>query len=390
LLAIRELPSDLACLTDLADLDLTSCRELTGLQPLAALTSLQSLDLSYCAQVQDLQPLSALRSLRKAWLLGVKIDCSPAAQPFASWIRAVEVYADELIGAPNELGSKNSYDINALPRIRAWQEDLRAGEAPNSTVKIFFLGNGRVGKTQIWRRLLGKPFDPSVSTTHGIDLEEHRILPGNDALPEIVARLWDFGGQSIYHGTHGLFIDDRAIYVLCWSPLYENSDEIEQDGIAMRNRRLRYWVEYVGSLAGQSAPVIVAQTQCDSESDRCEPPLPGEHGFERLLSTYCSAKTPLGISPPSARDRERRPLPTGALWQNPLAEKLVRCRAVNRIATAAENKNNFLLRIRGTLPARAPSSRSRGGTAVSTPERPGFLSPRCFRRSSHHRSRLGV
>ena len=59
LLAIRELPSDLACLTDLADLDLTSCRELTGLQPLAALTSLQSLDLSYCAQVQDLQPLAA-------------------------------------------------------------------------------------------------------------------------------------------------------------------------------------------------------------------------------------------------------------------------------------------------------------------------------------------
>ncbi len=190
--------------------------------------------------------------------MGVKIDCSPGALPLASWIRAGEFYADQLIGAPNELGSKDAYSDNALPRIRAWQKDLQAGEAPNSTIKIFFLGNGRVGKTQICRRLLGKPFDPSVPTTHGIDLAELRIVPASGSLPEIMARLWDFGGQSIYHGTHGLFIDDRAIYVLAWTPLYENTDEIEQDGIAMRNRRLRYWLEYVSSLAGQSAPVIVS------------------------------------------------------------------------------------------------------------------------------------
>ncbi len=42
-LAIRELPSDLALLSDLTHIDLRNCRELVRLQPLAALTSLQSL-----------------------------------------------------------------------------------------------------------------------------------------------------------------------------------------------------------------------------------------------------------------------------------------------------------------------------------------------------------
>ncbi len=44
-LAISELPSELAFLTDLTDLDLSGCRELTDLQPLAALPGLQSLNL---------------------------------------------------------------------------------------------------------------------------------------------------------------------------------------------------------------------------------------------------------------------------------------------------------------------------------------------------------
>jgi Leucine-rich repeat (LRR) protein len=63
-LAISELPSELAFLTDLTDLDLSGCRELTDLQPLAALPGLQSLNVAECDQVQDLQPLVALTSLQ--------------------------------------------------------------------------------------------------------------------------------------------------------------------------------------------------------------------------------------------------------------------------------------------------------------------------------------
>ncbi len=241
--------------------------------------------------------------------MGIKIDCNLGASPLASWIRLGQLYADQLIAAPNELGSEDGHRDNALPRIRAWQADLLEGEASNSNIKILFLGNGRVGKTQLCRRLQGKGFDRSIPTTHGIDLEQHQLIPAFGDQPEIAARLWDFGGQSIYHGTHGLFLDDRAIYVIAWTPLYENTDEIEENGIVMRNRRLPYWLEYVRSLAGPSAPIVVVQTQCDRESDRRDPPLPPDHGFERLLATYSSAQETNGIR------RLRVELESAALYQ---------------------------------------------------------------------------
>lgn len=141
-LAIVELPSELACLTDLTDLDLSGCRELTDLQPLAALTGLQSLDLTGCDQVQDLQPLAALRSLRTAWLMGVKVDCSPGALPLACWIRAVELYADQLIGArransspPGQKPDKQSWPHLAFSLPTPFQE--RSDES----LKVLFLSD---------------------------------------------------------------------------------------------------------------------------------------------------------------------------------------------------------------------------------------------------------
>ena len=85
-------------------------------------------------------------------------------------------------------------------------------------LKVLVLGNGRIGKTQICRRLLGRDFDPSISSTHGIALQELQLAPAQGDEPEVRAKLWDFGGQSIYLGTHGLFLDDRAIYVIAWEP----------------------------------------------------------------------------------------------------------------------------------------------------------------------------
>jgi internalin A len=42
-----------------------------------------------------------------------------------------------------------------------------------------FLGNGGVGKTQLCRRLRDLPFDPSVPTTHGIQLGEMTVTLEN-------------------------------------------------------------------------------------------------------------------------------------------------------------------------------------------------------------------
>jgi internalin A len=207
--------------------------------------------------------------------------------------------ANRLIAVPLELGSGHYSVDNALPRLRAWQQDLAEGEAPNSTVKLYVLGNGRVGKTQICRRLCGEPFDASIPSTHGICLGQLRLVEARGDQPAVDAHFWDFGGQDIYLGTHALFLDERAIYVIAWNPQYESpehrKDPEPQSGFS-RNRPLTYWLEYVHSLAGPRAPVIVEQTQCDRELDVRPAPMPtAEHGFERLRISSSSAKLDDGM-----------------------------------------------------------------------------------------------
>lgn len=70
----------------------------------------------------------------------------------------------------------------------------------NHRIKLFVLGNGSAGKTQICRRLNDQAFDPNIPSTHGIDLGKITLISANEDKPEIVAHVWDFGGQDIYHG----------------------------------------------------------------------------------------------------------------------------------------------------------------------------------------------
>ncbi|NJO13505.1 MAG: hypothetical protein HC872_08630 [Gammaproteobacteria bacterium] len=101
-------------------------------------------------------------------------------------------------------------------------------------MKLFILGNGGVGKTQICRRLRGEAFDPSVPSTHGIQQFQVRLFDGDEEMPAVDAHVWDFGGQDVYLGTHALFVDRHAIFVLCWNPEYENTREFTQHGTLMR------------------------------------------------------------------------------------------------------------------------------------------------------------
>jgi hypothetical protein len=76
------------------------------LSPLASLISLQSLNLTWCEQLSNLSPLAGLTALQSL----------------------------------------------------------------DAELKLFILGNGGVGKTQLSRRLQDLDFDPEILTTHGIQL----------------------------------------------------------------------------------------------------------------------------------------------------------------------------------------------------------------------------
>jgi len=80
------------------------------------------------------------------------------------------IYKNELDRFFATLSSDTCFNDNCLPRLKAWRTDLDQGQADNHRIKLFVLGNGSAGKTQICRRLNGQAFDSSIPSTHGIDL----------------------------------------------------------------------------------------------------------------------------------------------------------------------------------------------------------------------------
>src|SRR6516225_11160744 len=159
----------------------------------------------------------------------------------------------------------NNY-MSCLESLRAHLSDLRAGAAAVPDVKLMVLGNGRVGKTQICRRLRGESYDPRVPSTHGVVVTS-APLPTSDGMQPALLHIWDFGGQDIYHGTHALFMRTRAAFLIAWAPEAESSGEHVYEGMLFRNHPLPYWLDTVRHLGAAGSPVLIVQTRCDRLED---------------------------------------------------------------------------------------------------------------------------
>ncbi len=186
---------------------------------------------------------------------------------------------------PSEVLSKDYYD-DCLPRLKSYLAELAEGETSETDIKLILLGNGRVGKTQLCRRLRNEEFERNSASTHGVQLWRQALeLRKEDSTATFYANWWDFGGQDIYHSTHSLFLRSRAVFLILWALQVENSDEFEENGIPLRNQPLAYWLDYVRSLAGTSSPIIVVQSQCESFGAEKAPPVTAEgFNFARTCS----------------------------------------------------------------------------------------------------------
>jgi len=207
-------------LADLAALQSLVCiqTKVSSLDPLAGLTALQSIECSY-TDVSNLEPLAGLTALESLHCF----RCPIAAIPH--WLSHEQRPAlEELILGNGQAISgvdpkvlSQSYTDNCLPRLRAHFRDLAAGSEALPDIKLIVLGNGRIGKTQICNRLRGQDFEPQADSTHGI------VVTTQDFGADTLLRMWDFGGQDIYHGTHALFMRTRAIFLLVWTPQAEDT-----------------------------------------------------------------------------------------------------------------------------------------------------------------------
>jgi internalin A len=251
------------------------------------------LDFSFCTGVTDLTPVWKLHCLRRLDLSGCGFAVPESLfRHLAALPELAHLSCDRGDKVPQEILSRHPYD-NCLPRLRTHLAEIdQAAEAENE-VKIILLGNGRVGKTQLCRRFRGLEPDDSPST-HGVQLwrKELRMRAGGEE-SAFQVNWWDFGGQDIYHGTHALFLRSRAVFLVLWTPALENREEVEENGIPLRNQPLAYWLDYVRSLAGSDSPVIVVQSQCDTFGEELPAP-PRPEGIEFFRTSAYSAWTDLG------------------------------------------------------------------------------------------------
>jgi internalin A len=310
--------SPLVGLTSLRNLDLSECGQLSDLSPLVGLTSLWNLDLSECGQLGDLSPLVGLTSLRILDLAGCRIRRFVALECLLPALEILYLHGCKADDLPSEIYGETVSE-NVLDKVRAHYRDLRSGQQIDAEVKVLFLGNGGAGKTQLYRRLCDLPFDPSVSTTHGIQLGEMAF--GLEGYQEPVRlNLWDFGGQDIYHGSHALFLHGQAIFLLLWTPELECQTAYQEGTLFFRHRPLSYWLDYVRNFAGTDASVLIVQSQCDTRDKRIlHPPAPvDDFPFHRYMEVSARTGLNLGILKENikeaVRDRFdlRPPSPIGA------------------------------------------------------------------------------
>lgn len=226
----------------------------------------------YNTSISDITPLVDCKNLESLNISGNRILNFPTEILKNQKLNEIIAFGSRIDTVPSEELSA-SYSDNCLDRLKSYYIDLDSDGQTLNRLKIIIIGNGQVGKSQIRRWIVsGCPefsvFDSGEPSTHGIIVENGALILDNDSVYDdgaIETNVWDFGGQDIYHGTHALFVNTRAIFVVCWNTEQEYSKSQELDGCVFYNRPLEYWLNYVKELSGRDNPVVIVQTNCERD-----------------------------------------------------------------------------------------------------------------------------
>ncbi len=207
-----------------------------------------------------------MKNLKKLDLTGNQIIELPLTfvQCFPN-LNSLSLARNPIQNIPREIFDKENqfrHGENVLKEVRTYLQDLAHGASPNNDVKLLLLGNGGVGKTQIAKRLAERDqfvFNAQHDSTHGIVLLQR-------SLDNLNLNIWDFAGQDIYHATHRLFMQTRALFVLVWDVASETSPHHEHAGKRYKNEKLQYWLEYARCFAPES-PILVVQNKVDTPDE---------------------------------------------------------------------------------------------------------------------------
>ena len=214
-----------------------------------------------------------------------------------------EIVGNQLSSLPAEIGQLQNLlqlDLRANPSLPIPPEIVDKIDEPQKIINYYFqnqdepsrplneakvllVGEAKVGKTSLVKRLIDGTFDKDERMTEGINIRPWEISANRQT---VKLNVWDFGGQEIMHATHQFFLTKRSLYLLVLSA--------RQDELA---NRVEYWLKIINSFGGKS-PVIIVGNQVDQKSldiDRrgLKKKYPNIVGF---IETSCSDPRHKGIA----------------------------------------------------------------------------------------------
>lgn len=225
---ITEVPSSIANITNLTNLNLENNEVRNVHVALARLKKLKRLNLNH-NKLKDLpEQIANMGNLKE-----LNIDDNP-----------FDLLPPEIVA-------------RGIDSVRNFFKELKVQDFLYE-VKLIIVGEGRVGKTCISQALVNENFElESEESTEGINIERW-VIPKKDIQkinPKISRdfqiNIWDFGGQEIYHSTHQFFLTKRSIYLLVTESRKEDSHD-----------DFFYWLNII-KLLGDKSPVMMALNKCD-------------------------------------------------------------------------------------------------------------------------------
>lgn len=153
---------------------------------------------------------------------------------------------------------KESFSSSIIDNPRLLKEQIFVGGGVNSNaVRVLLLGSGGAGKSTLADRLKGKKAELKRPATLGVDYFKHQPLNLDlfSSIPEPsqdwpALYLWDFGGQTIFHGFHSAFLSENSIYVLVVDSRHEQAPD--------------EWLDQIHNLAGSQAIVLIVTNEYEN------------------------------------------------------------------------------------------------------------------------------
>ena len=109
-------------------------------------------------------------------------------------------------------------------------------------IKVVLLGESGVGKTNLIRVSMGKPFDKNENSTISSSYYENDIVINNK---KYLYCLWDTAGQEVYRSLNKIFIKESKIIIIVFTINTEESFE-----------QIDFWLNYTKEILGSDNYIV--------------------------------------------------------------------------------------------------------------------------------------